>query len=273
MDVHEQGTAGVCNVGDMRSAARTAREPPDDPGFDRSEQGIAFFYPLARRLAVVEYPSQFGAGKISGQGKPCLLPEPVLSPVFCQSVAQFVCAGILPDNGVHVGLACLFVPYQCGFPLVCNADGFDVRALKAGFGKGATDHVSRVFPDFRGIVLHPARLREYLLVFLLGRSHAPSPPVEYDKAVAGRAQVQGPDVVTHARHLLCLNSWFDFSGIISQLPPEWHHAKSVALQQCFRKSQHALIAAYAVAMARPLPHFSRIQSWPESMEPAAKRSG
>lgn len=50
----------------------------------------------------------------------------IVADFFAENVAGLAGSDIMPNDGVVQGLTCVFVPHNNGFPLVGNADGFDL---------------------------------------------------------------------------------------------------------------------------------------------------
>ena len=126
-------------------------------------------------------------------------------------------AGVLPDDGVVDRLAGGLVPHHRGFALVGDADGGDVVPGQVRLGQGRADHLAGVVPDLGGVVLHPAGLREDLLVLHLAGGDDAAAVVEDDGAGARGALVDGDYVLVHVDVLVCL-AWqlnWRLSGAVS----------------------------------------------------------
>ena len=102
-------------------------------------------------------------------------------------------ATILPDNGRRNRLAGLPIPDDSGFALVGDADRTDRAARRAVFcapyGDGFRRDVALAGPDFCGIVLDPACVREILFEFTLGAGKCCPTFVKNDGARTGRPLV------------------------------------------------------------------------------------
>ena len=72
--------------------------------------------------------------------------EAVLAAMGGQTLTQFGGACVLPDNGVVIGLAAMFVPDNGGFALVGDAHRGDVAGLCLDSFHGSTCHILRVLP-------------------------------------------------------------------------------------------------------------------------------
>ena len=67
--------------------------------------------------------------------------------------------GVLPDQGVVVGLAGVLVPDEGGLALVGHTDGRNVIGVDLGLLQASLDHVLGAFPDLHRVMLYPASLR------------------------------------------------------------------------------------------------------------------
>ena len=76
----------------------------------------------------------------------------------------------LPDNGIVNRKPRVLIPNNCRFPLIGNANCFDLIGLDATFNKDLSDHRLHRVPNFIGIVFHPTSLRKNLSEFLLTRA-------------------------------------------------------------------------------------------------------
>ena len=86
-------------------------------------------------------------------------------PTISKRIAHDIGAGILPDNGVVVGLAGVPIPDQRCLPLIGYADGCHISGGQICLFQGTTNDVAGVFPDFQGIMLHPPWPGIILFVF------------------------------------------------------------------------------------------------------------
>ena len=93
-------------------------------------------------------------------------------------------AGILPDNRIAVRFSGVFVPNNCSFALVGNAEGSNIFGIDIAEFEGVFNNALGAPPNFFGIVLNPSRLRINLLVFLLVAANYLSLAIEYDKSGA-----------------------------------------------------------------------------------------
>ena len=93
------------------------------------------------------------------------------------------------------------VPDDGGLALVGDADGGEIAGHEAALLERVGDDFAGAAPDLIGVVLHPAGLRKDLFVFLLGDGDDAAGAVEDDESRAGRALVDGADVVGHVSPL------------------------------------------------------------------------
>src|SRR5699024_7880027 len=138
--------------------------------------------------------------------------------------------GVLPDDRVVDRFAGVLVPDDRGLALVGDADRGDVALAQRCPGQGQTDHLAGVPPDLQRIVLHPAGLRQDLLVLDLPGLHDLTGVVEDDGAGAGRSLVDGEYVVRHLFPFLGIRCGRIFSTLpcdasVADSPP---HAGVVA---------------------------------------------
>src|SRR5699024_5027015 len=75
----------------------------------------------------------------------------------------------LPDDGMIDGTACMLIPYDSRFTLVCNPDRFHLISADIIFGQHAGDDRQHGTPDLVGIMFDPAGVRKILFEFLLAR--------------------------------------------------------------------------------------------------------
>ena len=172
-----------------------AGELPRQPAIDGAEERIAALGIRAQPIDMVEQPLDFGTREIGGQRQAGAGAEAVLVGVSGERAADCVGAGILPDDGVVIGLSGVAVPDNGGFALVGNADGGDFGA--GGFGERGAYGFLGALPDFERIVLDPAGLRVELAVFELVGGDGATCVVEEHAAGAGGALVDGGDELGH----------------------------------------------------------------------------
>ena len=181
----------------MHAAAWAAGEIPDQPGVNVAKDCLAVFRILTQARDVIQQPVNFGAGKISGQGQAGFFAQPVLTAIRGQLVAIYIRAHILPYDGGIIGVAGRTIPDQRSFALVCDSYSSDVRRGQVGFAQSVADDLKRFVPYFEGIMLNPAGPGEELLVFFLICGNDCAAVIENDAAGAGRALIDGKDVLGH----------------------------------------------------------------------------
>ena len=191
VDIEEHGAARVRHVGDVLFAAG---QVPDQPRIDRAEGEPARVGKLPRLGHVLENPAELAAGKVGVDDEAGLFLDHLRKPVALELVAEAGGAAVLPDDGVADRLACLAVPDHGRLALVGDADGREVLCRKAGLGHRLGGDAVLRGPDFVGVMLDPAGLREVLLEFLLGDRLDRAGVFEDDGAGTGGALVEGEDV-------------------------------------------------------------------------------
>ena len=204
LQVHEQRPGGVGDVGDVHAAVNAAGQVPKHPAVGVAEDQVTGFRLGPGALNVVQDPFDLGAGEVGGQRQAHLLLEPLRAAVLGELIHDVLGAGVLPDDGVVDGLAGGPVPHHGGFALVGDADGGDVVPCQVRLGQRGSDDLPGVVPDFGGVVLHPAGLREDLFVLHLARRNDVAAVVEDDGPGAGGALVDGDYVLVHGDVLVWL---------------------------------------------------------------------
>ena len=111
----------------MHAAIGAAGQVPDDPGVDVAEEDFALLGFGADARDIVQDPLDLRAGEIGRQGQANFRAEAILAAIFRQLVADFVGAGILPDDGVVYRLSSRLLPHNGGFALVGDTYRSDVR--------------------------------------------------------------------------------------------------------------------------------------------------
>jgi hypothetical protein len=190
-DVEEQRARCVRGIGDMPAPAG---EPPHQPAIDRAERQLAALGALSRSGNRVEQPGQLGPREVGVEQQPGALPEQRLVAGGLQFRATPGGAPVLPDDGGRQRAAAGPVPQHGRLALVGDTDGHDVAARNPGPGQRRAPAGQLRPPDFVGIVLDPAGLREMLGQLALRRRHHPAPRIENDGARTGGALVEGKHV-------------------------------------------------------------------------------
>ena len=171
-------------------------ELPHQPGIYRSETQFSGFGLFTGAGHVVQNPFDLGAGEIGIDDKARLLPDLIYQSPGLELVAEGRCTAVLPHDGIVHGYAGLGIPHDGGFPLVGNADGGDGLAVDAHLGDGLGNDSRLGRPDFHGVVLYPARLREILGKLHLGHGTDVAFVVEDNGPGGTGSLVQGKDVLT-----------------------------------------------------------------------------
>src|SRR5699024_8973048 len=208
--VHQHGAGGIRDVGDVLgalasllgsgTATGTGRgtraggtgQLPDHPGVDRAEGQLSAFCALAGTVDVVQDPADFRRRKVRRrrQASAFLDELPLL---LGERVDEVGGAGVLPNDGVVDRLAGGTVPDHRGFTLIGDTDGRDFLRGDVLGGSRVGDDAADVEPDLLRVVLHPARVREDLLVWQLAAARDLPATVENDAARGGRPLVDGED--------------------------------------------------------------------------------
>ena len=196
VDVEQQRAARVRRVGDV-DAARG--QVPDEPAVDRAEGELAAARAIAGARHVVEQPGELGSREIGVQHEARALADLDRMPGRAQGVAAIGGAPILPDDRIGDRPAGGAIPQHGCLALIRDAERGDVGDAKAGGRDRIVQHARLRRPDFRGVVLDPARLRVDLTKFLLGGAARRPGSIEHDRPRAGRALVQGEYVAHRMR--------------------------------------------------------------------------
>ena len=168
VDVEEQGARGVARVGDVGLAAG---QVPGEPGVDGAEGELAAPGALARAGDRVEEPGELGSREVGVEHEPGPVPESGLVAGLPERVTSGRGSSVLPDDRVGHGAAGRPVPEHGRLALVGDADRGHVRGAEPRLGEGEGGHVALGGEDLLRVVLHPARLREELAEFLLGKAY------------------------------------------------------------------------------------------------------
>ncbi len=87
-----------------------------------------------------------------------------MTAIRAQHVADILGTGILPDDGVVVGFACVLVPDDGGLALVGHANCGDITGLDSCLCDGALDDFLGGRPYLHRVVFNPSRRRVDLLM-------------------------------------------------------------------------------------------------------------
>ena len=175
----------------MHAAVDAARQVPQDPAVGVAEEQVAGLGALTSTLDVVENPLDLGAGEVGGQTEATDLAEAVRPLVTLELLDDVGGAHVLPDDRVIDGLAGVLIPHDGGLTLVGDTDGGKVVAVDLRLLQSLGDDGASGLPDFYGVVLHPARVREDLGEFLLSDGDDLAGVVEDDRTGRGGALIDG----------------------------------------------------------------------------------
>ncbi len=189
VDVVHQGAGGIGIVGDMGLAIG---EFPDEPGVDGAEEQVALLRLLPGPRHLIQDPLYLGAGEVGVDEQAGFLPHRRLVALLLQLLADTGRLPRLPHDGPVHRLPRVPVPDHGRLPLVRDAHGRHFLHLHPR--QHLSYHGPDGGPDFQGVVLHPARLREVLRKFFLRQVHHLAGLVEENGPGAGRALVEGEDV-------------------------------------------------------------------------------
>lgn len=192
VDVEEHRPAGVGDVGGVNP---TPGQLPEQPGVDRPEEQVAPGRLLAGPRDPVENPLDLGGGEVGVDHQPGLVVDQLLVTVGNQLLGNVAGLLGLPDDRMVDRLAGVAVPDDRRLPLVGDPDSGDLVGLDLGLDHHVGHHRLNAIPDLRGVVLHPARLREVLGELLLAHPHLVAIVVEDDRPGAGRPLVNCHDIL------------------------------------------------------------------------------
>src|SRR6185369_11558647 len=129
-EIHQLGSAGVGDIGDVNAAVYAAGELPNEVAVDVAESKFAGFGEFTGAANVVEYPTDFEAAEVSGERKTGLVSEAVLTSVCSEGCDVRFNACVLPHDGVVNRMARLAIPDNRGFALIRDADRSKVFGLQ-----------------------------------------------------------------------------------------------------------------------------------------------
>ena len=192
VDVEEHRPAGVGDVGGVNPPPS---QVPEQPGVDRPEEEVATGGLLPGPRDPVENPLDLGGGEVGVDHQPGLVVDQLLVTVGDQLLGDVASLLGLPDDRVVDRLTGVAVPDDRRLPLIGDPDGGDLVRLDLGLDHHVRHHRLDAIPDLRGVVLHPARLREVLGELLLTHPHLIAIVVEDDRPGAGRPLVNCHDIL------------------------------------------------------------------------------
>src|SRR5690554_4007809 len=165
MDVKKHGTAGVRDVSDVLLAPG---QFPNQPAVYGAKTYISLFCFFPSPRDIVQYPLDFGAGKISIYDQPSFVVDHFRQALFFQLVTISGGSAVLPDNGIVKGVAGLSVPEDGGFPLVGYSYSGNLARFQILFAKDFGKYRDLGSPYFNWVMLYPACFGKLLLKILLG---------------------------------------------------------------------------------------------------------
>ena len=161
VDVKEQGTRGVGDIGDV---ATTAGEFPDQPGVDGAECELAGLCLSACAGNVLQDPANFPGGEVGIEDEAsffCYERIDVAAVVIARGeLGRIFCgAAILPDDGVSDGATCGLFPHDGGFALIGDADAVNGGGADSGIAEDGTHGGGLRGPDGLRVLFNPAGMR------------------------------------------------------------------------------------------------------------------
>src|ERR1041385_3406437 len=102
--------------------------------------------------------------------------------IILQLVTKACCTSILPNNGVVNRVTCGTVPNYSSLSLICDTDGFDIRAVDTHFYRCFGGNAGLGRPYLIRIVFYPSWLGKYLCKFFLSNRPDLTLVVKYDSA-------------------------------------------------------------------------------------------
>src|SRR6266852_6275609 len=173
----------------MDAAQGAPGQVPKEKRIDISEKQLtgSRLFPEARN--VFKQPAQLQAAEVCAQRQPGLRPEAVLPAFTGEARDVFLNPCVLPNDGIRHWFAGLALPEDCGLPLIGNADGGQIRSAQPALLERFSDHFFRAAQDFQRVMLHPARLWEYLLVLFLRYRSYPRRLVKHHESRARRSLI------------------------------------------------------------------------------------
>ena len=194
MDIEQQGAAGVAVVGHVASAAR---QSPDEPRIDGTEEDLTPCGPGSQPVAGVEQVLDLGAREVGVDHQAGLAAERFLQAVILQTLADRGADTALPDNGVGDRPAGMTVPENGGLSLIGDTHRGDLGSGNPRPLHRPASHFDLGTPDGLRVVLHKARRRQDLLELLLGRRPHAAVAGKDNRPAGGCALVQRQNILIH----------------------------------------------------------------------------
>ena len=202
VDVEEHRAGRVGIIRDMRLAAR---EFPDQPGIDRTEDELALLCSLLCTLDMVEDPADLRAGEIRIDRQARLVANLIHEPLGLERLGDRCGLAGLPDDGVVDRTARLLVPDHGRLALVRDADAGDVARDETGLLESFLHDSDHRAPDFLSVMLDPARFREVLRELFLRDTDNLGVAVEDDGTVGRRTCIKSHYILLcHVKNLFLL---------------------------------------------------------------------
>ena len=139
--------------------------PPSTPPvrFHNSQLSVvpksaASFGGLTYTVDVLQNPLQLAAGKVGGRRQPRPMPDDIAPAVAIKCGGDLVGAGVLPDDGIPVRLACYGIPDDRRLTLVGDPEPHQVGGAKAALAKACwtTSGCAARFPADRAPPILPS---------------------------------------------------------------------------------------------------------------------
>ena len=143
---------------------------PDHPGIQCSCYHMAVFNFFSDSVHMIHNPTNLRGTEIGIHHKPCFLANHVAI-LLCNLICHFRSSPILPHNGIvyrHTGEA---VPEHHRLALIVQSHAGQICHLDASLFCSRINGFKNAPPDLHGIMLHPARLRIILGMFLVSPCH------------------------------------------------------------------------------------------------------
>ena len=189
-DVEEHGARGVGDVCDV-----LAGELEAEPGVDRAERGPPRERTLAQALDVLEQPLDLGGGEVGVEHEPGALAHERFMPGGPQLLAARRRAAVLPDDRVVQRQSAGGVPHADRLALVGHPHARELPLLQPGVGQRLPGDRLGDLPDFKRVVLDPARLGEVLSELPVAAADGLGQLVEHQTGGAGRSLIYRKDHV------------------------------------------------------------------------------
>ena len=187
MNVQQQGSTGVADVGDMTTAPG---QTPGQERINRAEQNLATFSARPKPLDFVQQMGDLGSRKIRVQHQPGLVTNHALVARLFERRTPLRGDPTLPHNRIGNRPACLPLPHHRCLALVGNPQCRQVARVDFSINQGRAGRGHLRVPDCLGVMLDMPRCRKNLFELLLGHSHRPSRFVKNNRPAGGRPLVQ-----------------------------------------------------------------------------------